>query len=57
MSGQLWPAGSAGGAPPGRSILVAFDMTAASVQACQWAVHEFQRPGDTIHLVHVRASS
>ncbi|GFR43064.1 hypothetical protein Agub_g4071, partial [Astrephomene gubernaculifera] len=49
---------SSGGASPGsstsgRAILLALDLTDASVNAAQWAMHEFYRKGDTFHLVHV----
>lgn len=37
----------------GRNILVAVDTTDQSLGAMNWAVHEFYKPGDSIHIVHV----
>lgn len=40
-------------AGPGRAIVIAVDLTGGSDPAVLWALHEFYRPGDTVHLVHV----
>lgn len=45
--------GEPGSGRPGRAVVVAVDLTPQSADAVLWATHEFYRPGDTVHLVHV----
>jgi hypothetical protein len=36
-----------------RNVVVAIDLSDTALKATQWAAHEFCRPGDIVHLVHV----